>query len=603
MLTDPQPTPDPTVKIPSLAFIIALLLLKSRPSDLSRKGRLRFTPVHRERQLTFCHLKEYFTRLRSYIKGGGRLHRDKTAFNHLDSASYWRDRFNESQDVQRALRAKVSELERNLETLTGDGRLTAPTSQSKCRSCDQGPNEASPGRNLEKLMTTIEDTAAATQANTSDEDWINCDYSTLAIAGEFLHIKTSNCAHRLGSDVLHQIYLLRQTMAQPVPNPIHLASTLDRIANAVCGIVTEMQCSEEMQTATVHLTGKSTPTLQQLHAAESPALDLSFVNGDITPIARVFSELLDGLGKLSQLGEGSASEGRIIYCYVKMFQCLLERICRSASIFGRQHAKHSQAINPSARTSKKMSRCLTCRERHLKCDQRMPRCRNCKQKDQDCKRALPSNAPITKPSKLPPWQPAVGIIKLCALTVTMMKQLDTKKATHRELLEGFIFVLFEKVSKGLKQFVFDFDKGERRGEGAPGADLDDPFLPPHGDIQTEDAALQAQAPYLIWILERAQAFLPQQTQCAYPEVAQPDTSSNNVATFARNKLQYTLLKAMFGDRAPPDYVPTLNPPCVSADAELQEITMPEADVKDWYKHEVWRLLGWDVLRSHGWRGP
>ena len=425
-------------------------------------------------------------------------------------------------------------------------------------------------------------------------------------------------------------------MAQPTPNAKSLASSLCNLANANCRMIAEIRYSEDSEDATMdsHLRHELNP--QKPITSEDQKPVTGSVARDSRAISGTFSELLYGLDRLSQLDGGLATEGRVIHSCIKLFQCVLDRICcLSIADAKKPRNPNDQHQNKDKRNRslKTMPKCLTCRKRHLKCDQRALECRNCKHKNIQCDRALSPAIPVEEPSKPTPENLDERIINLCQLAISMMKCLNPAKTSHGQILEGFVFVLFEKVGKGLRKIIFGSAEG---GECTtiPGGNpcnneessSSQPASHVNNDDQAEDAvaaAIEHQAPYLIWILERVQSILSHQQQqgptaitfsSSSPHHPSPPNNNENLAAFAREKLQYTLLKAVFGDRAPTtqDYEPALRkalPPAPSppADAaatdEFPTIEIPPGeDVRSWYKREVWRLLGWDVLMKHGWRG-
>ena len=408
-------------------------------------------------------------------------------------------------------------------------------------------------------------------------------------------------------------------MAQPTPNVKHLAASLCNLANANCRMIAEIQYLEEAKDGTMNPTPKQELNSQQSNALESQISTAGLAKRDPPAIVGTFTELLLGLDRLHRSGGDPATEGPVIYCFIKMFQCILEGICRLSSLDPRKSKdppSQSRNQNKQSHGRKKMPRCLTCRERHLKCDQRALECRNCKHRNMQCDRVLPPAIPTTEPTELTARNLDQRILKLCRTIISMMRYLDLAKATHNEILQGFVFVLFEKVGKGLKSVVFGAEEKEERNvaqgkksvnEGSSTSQL---ALDDNND-HAEDAAFEQQAPYLIYILQHVQTFFSQQQQGPSSTTNQANMSSSesssnrSLATFAQEKLQYTLLKAVFGERAPTtkDYEPALKAPRIpSADDEpLPTIEIPDGDVKEWYKQEVWRLLGWDVLIKHSWQ--
>ena len=67
------------------------------------------------------------------------------------------------------------------------------------------------------------------------------------------------------------------------------------------------------------------------------------------------------------------------------------------------------STEPSAATKPKRVRtgCLTCRERHLKCDEGLPNCQNCRKSSRVCKRGVRLNfidTTVKSPPMIPPTE-------------------------------------------------------------------------------------------------------------------------------------------------------------------------------------------------------
>jgi len=68
-------------------------------------------------------------------------------------------------------------------------------------------------------------------------------------------------------------------------------------------------------------------------------------------------------------------------------------------------------------------------------------------------------------------------------------------------------------------------------------------------------------------------------------------------------LQHTLLNAVFGAQTG-EFMHALREPCflsdnLNVDADVHTLaSMDDGNVRDWYKHEIWRCVGWDVLINH-----
>lgn len=170
---------------------------------------------------------------------------------------------------------------------------------------------------------------------------------------------------------------------------------------------------------------------------------------------------------------------------------------------------------------------------------------------------------------------------LCKLAVSMLCCLDPTKSTHRKVLEDCLNLLVTRVGKVLESFTIG---------GRPyGIEWDAKSM---ANAASDAEAFEAQAPYLIWMLECTQRF-------------NLSASLATNAMDARLRLQNTLLKALYGEQASDSFEPGLKPPEFPPDDEIMtniDGHIGSADIRDWFKSEVWRLVGWDVLREKAW-GP
>lgn len=189
-----------------------------------------------------------------------------------------------------------------------------------------------------------------------------------------------------------------------------------------------------------------------------------------------------------------------------------------------------------------------------------------------------------------------GILStLSELAALLLSSCDTSKAAHYDILEGCMFLLMEKIGLGLKKFSI-----EKLTESGNQASAYGQYTrQSQGDIE-----LQAQAPYLIYIFEQAQTLMAKQIQVPKFNDKPLDksglvvlrTRSANISGIAREKLQNTLLNAVFDEIPGKPLQPSLSR--VMKSQALPELELNGKAVEDWYKHELWRLLGWDILRSH-----
>ena len=170
---------------------------------------------------------------------------------------------------------------------------------------------------------------------------------------------------------------------------------------------------------------------------------------------------------------------------------------------------------------------------------------------------------------------------LFQLLALMGKLLDRSKPAHRELLEGYAFLLLSHAGKvlGLATFKEDVTRplGSMDGRTNETKALD------------VSAALQ-QAPYIIWALKQMMPQIRMNEQL----LADVDDQTS-LSRFARARLQNTLLRAVFGEKHREFAQGLRLPQTLDLQKEQSPSHSASDDVASWFTSEVWRLVGWDAL--------
>ena len=153
--------------VPLLHFIIALMLVKSKPRSLSSPGEagdyLIYVTVSHRIVTDFC------KQLVLLIKEGPRSNMSSRADAHIDITAFWRDRSNKLEEEHAALEAKVSRLQQNnadlqakiaeLEAGEVAGREMSTEVEGSARSQrlkrrkDREPGEGPSGRSTKRART------------------------------------------------------------------------------------------------------------------------------------------------------------------------------------------------------------------------------------------------------------------------------------------------------------------------------------------------------------------------------------------------------------------------------------------------------------------
>ena len=153
--------------VPLLHFIIALMLVKSKPRSLSSPGEaedyLRWVTVSYRNVTDFC------KQLAMLIKEGSRSKEPPQADAHIDTTAFWRNRSSKLEEEHAALEARVSRLQQDNAVLqakiveleagevAGRGKSTevegSARSQRLKRRKDREPGEGSGGRSTKRTRT------------------------------------------------------------------------------------------------------------------------------------------------------------------------------------------------------------------------------------------------------------------------------------------------------------------------------------------------------------------------------------------------------------------------------------------------------------------
>ncbi|KAK7529177.1 hypothetical protein IWX49DRAFT_586568 [Phyllosticta citricarpa] len=189
-------------------------------------------------------------------------------------------------------------------------------------------------------------------------------------------------------------------------------------------------------------------------------------------------------------------------------------------------------------------------------------------------------------------------------------------ALHRQVFEGFLFVILQRCGKRVFQCSFGHDatgtiQGDIRAWNHP-----EGHEPATGSI--DDQVLSLELQYLMLLFRRAIAVAPrylvqeepvsisakpkkQRTATALtrkiPLNASTPSLRAGLGVVARKRLQQTLFNAVFEEGSENDeFMDCLRMP-------TQPVSTPQIpkvqskDVKSWFEEELWNVLGWDVLQQ------
>lgn len=202
------------------------------------------------------------------------------------------------------------------------------------------------------------------------------------------------------------------------------------------------------------------------------------------------------------------------------------------------------------------------------------------------------------------------------LLIGMLGFLEKSNTIHQQIFDGFVYLLLERAGQRLFYCTFGRHRSSTvAGDIEPTSDL----KPDREDHNTNAEALgtHLEVKALIVVLERAIGLAPDHMNPQIPDLEQgkkrigrtlslkslPATSKSRLSPVAKERLQRTLITCMYGSKIDDEFLDVLTKPMPPMRlGSLPNISKVEdRDVDDWYKKELWRLVGWDVLaKESGW---
>jgi hypothetical protein len=259
-----------------------------------------------------------------------------------------------------------------------------------------------------------------------------------------------------------------------------------------------------------------------------------------------------GLYKLSRNEDERQHQGQIIYYLVGLFESTMTAL-----------TQHCTAISKQKRTPEDTgdSSVASGSARHL-----ISLRNNTKEKSLDTEDGTASH--------------------LADLLCTMALSLDISRAEDQKVMEGFVSLVLDRVGKMLALYVFHDLRlpmsisPRMTFPGGLEAMADENLMP-------DDA--QHEAKYLVRLLGRMM------DAGSTKSVAEANATRSFVKN-SRNRIQKTLLQAVFG---PDDklFWDGLQRPKTPPSQVIDAKETNQEGFADWFTQELWRLVGWDVLRS------
>ncbi|KAL8956998.1 MAG: hypothetical protein Q9193_005618 [Seirophora villosa] len=529
-----------------LEFVVALILAKSKPQELT--------------------VRDYLTSLRFYIKNGHRPE-DHDGPRYIDTLAFWKNSHQLLQQDVNEQRVQIFNLKRELEaSKNGDPNILAKATEKR-PILDPVPDNRSKKRkrgnnNGSKIDPVEQHDVAATAGSPaasldSPKLWAHSELPPDMTDGRHLDYPATALPSA--------IYSLQATLNEGSVPASTTASIIMFITSTLrkCIITVEPfpEASDNRNGIVQSKTNASPAAILADDASRMSKRKLL----DATMGRTILAVVLSAIEKLGQSNDGEAIQSQLIYATIKLLKDSLDEICRLA------------AETP-----------LEYQEQNKKPPQR---------------RSGRGKKP-TEP-QLPQMTPAGDTRLICSFIAGALQSLQSGRRTDEAVREGFMYFLLRRIGEVLKAFVFGEEdelwKAAWAKEGSPTR------------VQSEDDVLrqekrstkERQAPYLIWLLERSMACSTTHSDSTSHDqtTTQNNTSSPiqirqiSLSEKLKVQLQNTILKEVLGDQLE-DFKDSLaeryDPGiCIESWSAIRQ-----ADVVETFKAQVWRLVGWDCLKTH-----
>lgn len=372
---------------------------------------------------------------------------------------------------------------------------------------------------------------------------------------------------------LHHLYLLQQLAAQINIDIKRLATIACQVTYDIRQIILSIEYNQASDVPNSIVSRKGATRNQQRNTKEGRLGTEVELNAKMKIVAFTFPCLLESLRKIENSTEGPLFRGQVIYGCVEIFRDLLQHMCTLSVI----HADHILAL-PLTHNS------------------RSPRTRTGQRAE------LSPRQPSSSAEK------SGSIWKLCNLLLNLASNLDINRSSDNDILEGLLYFLISRVGAALKIFVFENDYPEDfLGVPSSGSLI----TAIHPDYEQDRRNAKAQAAYLVHLLDRLIPFARDASRNAsHSSLPTPTTpiigiAQQKLAKIPSSALQDTLLHVIFGASAEPadfsDALTLLNPPEENLRHDFADKLLGESEeggMEDWFKREVWRVVGWDVLGGY-----
>jgi hypothetical protein len=457
----------------------------------------------------------------------------------FDSVSFWQRAYEQAEAGQSKLREELHELKQSNEAVLARLRAQgAPDDDETSLASKRKVSAVGKNANSANVARKRTKLPQKTIPLLDDDDSEDSEEEGIRSSISSCSKMTTNLVTALCLNA--QLHTLQKAL-QRKPNSNSAANSL------AIQVVTLCKAAEQKLIQTV----METETLEEQKSSQTKEITAPNIDAVINGVTIAFHLAHKALCKLAGTGNGVHHQGQVTYYLVGLFESTMTALTLHCTAMSKE--------NPPTTNSKpkNLSEFATEPDQQNK---------NTKLKPSPAKNETAS--------------------RLADLLCTMALSLDLNNPTDQEVMEGFLFLVLTRLGRMLALHVFH---DIRLPMGiCPGMTF------PEGLEKMTDEGLmpseaQLEAKYLARLLERMLDTEPRQS-------TSETSASRQFVTNAKDRLQNTLLRAVFG----PDeslFRGILRRPQTPPPLVLDSEQMEQKRFADWLTQELWRIVGWDVLKN------
>ncbi|KAL9037800.1 MAG: hypothetical protein Q9214_005541, partial [Letrouitia sp. 1 TL-2023] len=358
------------------------------------------------------------------------------------------------------------------------------------------------------------------------------------------------------SCLLGDIYAIHHSLSETPPAPTEVASN-------ICQLLSKLRQSLFVGQTSVVLESGVSDNRSKRKGAKSqrqPAADPG--SPEISTAELLFPYILNVVGRLGEIAGGDLPHSQTVYHIIALLRDIFEHICLLSATRGRE--THNQSLKLMKPRSTR---------------------RTCLEVIQHETKSTPDDETLS-------W---------CRLLVSLIATLDSKRQADKDIQDGFLYFVLTKVGKMMRSFVFGLEGNESLAEGID--PVFDQGMPSSNKVSESTRVVRAisesQVPYVVWILENAMATVTRPFGVPITPSSQGRIRQGILSEKAKMKFQHTLLKSIFGSQGE-EFIGSIQQPR-NPGVDLGSMSMAlQPGIVDWFKAEVWRIVGWDLLKDTIW---